>query len=292
MNQAEGFNPIFILGAGRSGTNVLRDVMTNLPGFATWPCDEIQPIWRHGNINWPNDELTITHARPAVKTFIQKQFHKQWRRLGKPTYLVEKTCANTLRVPFVDAIFPNAKYIQILRHGADVVKSAEKRWAGELEVPPLSYFFAKARFIPPLDLPVYFWSFVSKRIGLLVGNAKQLSTWGPRFSGMNELSDQSLPEICARQWCACVTATNNSFETIAQKRRITVYYEELIQNPVREIKQILEFLDVHLCDDQLETATGIVRVKQMEKYQHAQYDPYIKDILRPCLSTAGYEEKI
>jgi hypothetical protein len=31
-----------------SGANMLRDVLTLLPGVATWPCDEINYTWRHG----------------------------------------------------------------------------------------------------------------------------------------------------------------------------------------------------------------------------------------------------
>ena len=44
---------VVIIGAPRSGTNMLRDVLTSLPGFATWPCDEINLIWRHGNRDLP-----------------------------------------------------------------------------------------------------------------------------------------------------------------------------------------------------------------------------------------------
>ena len=41
--------PVVIIGAARSGTNMLRDVLVKLPGVGTWPCDEINYIWRHGN---------------------------------------------------------------------------------------------------------------------------------------------------------------------------------------------------------------------------------------------------
>ena len=54
MNQD---HDIIIIGAPRSGTNMLRDVLTALPGFETWPCDEINLAWRHGNRALPSDEL-------------------------------------------------------------------------------------------------------------------------------------------------------------------------------------------------------------------------------------------
>ena len=39
--------------------------------------------------------------------------------------MVEKTCANTLRLPFVDKVLPEARYLHIVRDGVDVVASAE-----------------------------------------------------------------------------------------------------------------------------------------------------------------------
>jgi len=50
--------PIIIVGAGRSGTNMLRDLLAQLPEFSTWPCDEINYIWRHGNRGFETDEFT------------------------------------------------------------------------------------------------------------------------------------------------------------------------------------------------------------------------------------------
>ena len=39
------FTPVIIIGAPRSGTNMLRDILTNFEGIETWPCDEINYIW-------------------------------------------------------------------------------------------------------------------------------------------------------------------------------------------------------------------------------------------------------
>ncbi len=290
MTSSGEFTPIIILGAGRSGTNVLRDVLTGLPDFATWPCDEIQPIWRHGNLRWPDDEFSSDMARPAIVRFVRNAFRKQWRRLGRPKFLVEKTCANTLRVPFIDAIFPGAKYIQILRHGADVVDSAEKRWRGELELPSFSYFLAKARFIPTLDIPIYLWSFASKRFGMIFGKAKHLSTWGPKFRGVAELQDTPLKEICARQWCACVEATQNGLKAVDQARHITLYYEDLVSHPDRELKRILGFLDIHYDAEILASATSIVRVKTGRSIERTVSDDKVREILAPQIPAIGYEE--
>ena len=62
-----GPRPLVIIGAGRSGTNMLRDVLCRMPGLGTWPCDEINYIWRHGNRAHPDDEFPGGFARPKVQ---------------------------------------------------------------------------------------------------------------------------------------------------------------------------------------------------------------------------------
>ena len=97
----QAFQPVIIIGAGRSGTNMLRDVLTQMPGVGTWPCDEINYIWRHGNTRFPTDEFGPQQATPAVKAYIQRIFVR-FAEKHKLAYVVEKTCANSLRVGFVE----------------------------------------------------------------------------------------------------------------------------------------------------------------------------------------------
>ena len=127
-------------------------------GVATWPCDEINYIWRHGNVRYPSDELTPERARPEVVRSIRWQFDWMGRRYGAYAVL-EKTCANSLRVPFVDAAVPDARYLLIRRDGVDAVGSAMKRWKAALDSP---YLAQKARFVPMSDLPYdggrYLWN--------------------------------------------------------------------------------------------------------------------------------------
>ena len=73
---------IIIIGAPRSGTNMLRDVLTSINGIETWPCDEINYVWRHGNVFYPSDEIPVENASPAVKRYIQKSF-----KLAKNKYI-------------------------------------------------------------------------------------------------------------------------------------------------------------------------------------------------------------
>lgn len=253
------FTPVVIIGAGRSGTNALRDALTRLPDFGTWPCDEINPIWRHGNLDHPDDEFPREKATPPVRTYIRAAFRRIWRQQGRPDFVVEKTCANSLRVPFVDEILPEARFIHIVRDGYDVVASAQKRWRGELELPGLPYFLAKARYAPLTDLPRYAASALRTRRDVRTGRRAHLETWGPRFAGMEAFATAPLDEIVARQWAACVTRADAAFAKIEPSRVLVLRYEDFTADPARTLSHILDLLGAARPADQVAGAAAPVR---------------------------------
>ncbi len=248
--------PVVIIGAPRSGTNMLRDVLAALPDFGTWPCDEINYIWRHGNRAFPTDEFPAELATPKVCGYIRCQFERMRNRLGV-TYLVEKTCANALRVEFVDRVLPDAKYIFIRRSGTDAAASAIKRWRAPLN---LLYVLRKARFVPLVDLPYYAGNYLANRLHKLLSSENSVSTWGPKFSGMQELAKtRSVAEISAMQWRACVERSREAQQAIPANRWIEVRYEDFVSNPVTQLKGICAFLQVPVADDQIDQAVAGVR---------------------------------
>ena len=288
MNNEKSFRAVVILGAGRSGTNVLRDCLTQFPEFATWPCDEIQPIWRYRNGSHPTDELPVAMATPNVTNFIRNAFASIWRKSGKPDFVVEKTCANTLRVPFIESVLDAPFYIHLVRHGSDVVPSATKRWRGILEVPNFAYFAAKARYIPVLDIPNYLASFIAKRVNKVLGKQAHLSSWGPRFVGLDLLNEEDLDVICAKQWDACVSKTLDGLEQIDKGRWITVYYEDFITDPVAEMARILDQLNVVHNRDVIADAIQLVRTKKTDKNGRVIPNVKVAEIISPTLARLGY----
>ena len=230
---------VIIIGAPRSGTNILRDVLTSFDGMCTWPCDEINYIWRHGNAKYPSDELLALNATPHIKQFINKAFRDIADRYSADL-VVEKTCANSLRVPFVDAVLPDAKYIFIYRDGIDATGSAKERWAAKIDLP---YIFEKVKFVPKIDLPHYAIRYFWARIYRLISKDRRLSFWGPSLNEMQSLlRNHSLNEVCALQWQACVEKAEHDFSFIAADRVIRIRYEDFVKEPVVEISRILKFL--------------------------------------------------
>ncbi len=239
---------VVIVGAPRSGTNMLRDVLTSLPGVATWPCDEINLLWRHGNRDAPSDELAAADARPEVRAYLRRQFDRLRRRYDAPV-VVEKTCATSLRVPFARAVLPDARWVFITRDGIDAAASAMQRWHAPFD---LAYTARKVRFVPPSDLPHYGWRFVATQVarrrsrggGPASTPAGGVTTWwGPKPHDWRELlATRPLDEICAIQWQRCVDASFDGLAGLPEDRLLHVSYETLVADPVAQVARLTDFL--------------------------------------------------
>lgn len=260
MPEAEGgfaFTPLVVLGAGRSGTNMLRDALVRLPGFATWSCDEINPIWRHHNLDWPDDALPPERARGRALAYIRRAFARLARQSGARV-VVEKTCANTLRVGFVAAVLPEARFVHLVRDGHGVLPSAIRRWQGKLEMPELGYVLAKARHAPAGDLPLYAARYIRNRVAAMRHGRKRI--WGPHFPGMGALAAAGTPleELCARQWAACTAAAADALAGLPADRQLTLRYEDVTADPAPALARIAALAGETVPEDAIAAAaTGI-----------------------------------
>ena len=232
---------VVIVGAPRSGTNMLRDVLSTLPGVATWPCDEVNLLWRHGNRAEPSDELTPAMARPRVAGYIRARFDRIHTRYDAHT-VVEKTCATSLRVEFTRAVLPEAKYVFITRDGIDAAASAAEQWHATFD---LRYTAAKARFVPLSDVPYYAARFLANQVRRRQPAAEGgVGTWwGPRPRDFRELMrSHPLDEICAIQWQRCVDASTRGLDGLSSDQLLHVGYEDFVTDPATELVRITDFL--------------------------------------------------
>ncbi len=220
---------------------MLRDILVRLPGFGTWPCDEINFIWRHGNAGFPSDEFREELARPEVIGYIRRRFERIAERY-RLAAVVEKTCANSLRLEFVDKVLPDARYVFIRRNGLDATASALRRWRAPVE---LSYIARKARFIPVGDVPYYGIRFLYNRAHRLLSGQRRLATWGPVLPDMGGLMQRhSLEEVCALQWKRCVDRAQEALAALPASRHVEVVYEDFVARPEDNIERIADFLGV------------------------------------------------
>jgi hypothetical protein len=259
---AFAFTPIIVIGAPRSGTNMLRDALTRCDGAATWPCDEINAIWRHYNARHPSDELRAVHATRRVRHYIRQAFQRLAHR-ARARWVVEKTCANSLRVDFMRAVLPEAKVIFLVRDGCDVVASSMKRWQAGFD---LRYTLRKARYVPLGDVGGLAARLVANRIYRLGMGERRLGSWGPRFDGMQQmLRERSLAEVCAEQWRRCVTNSAMSLGTCPTGQVCFVRYETFVAQPRSGIRRVVEFAGMEMGDERLRRVASAISCTNVGK---------------------------
>lgn len=281
--------PIIIIGSGRSGTNMLRDIITSIDGFETWDCDEINPIWRYGNREYPTDELPVENATPRVKKFIRSKF-EQLQKNTKAEYVVEKTCANSLRLNYVYEIFPDAKYVIINRDGRDVVPSAMKRWVSSFE---LSYTLKKLRYVPLKDLFYYVSRFGMNRVKKIFSKEASLSFWGPLYQGIDkDVASLTLMEVCANQWKHCAENTLQHRKRISKDQIFDITYESFVARPEEEMKRLLGFFGTSLSEDKIKELVTNVSTKSVGSHKKKFSEEELatlEQITLPTLKKLGYQ---
>jgi hypothetical protein len=261
---------------------MLRDLLTQLDDFVTWPCDEINYIWRHGNRSYPSDEFPASLATDAVKEYINNEFDSI-KRHDPSLRVLEKTCANSLRVPFVESILNDATYIFIVRDGFDVVASASKRWKAKLDIP---YILRKVRYIPPSDIPYYAYEYLVARLFKLFSKEKRLKYWGPRLDNIDKLlQNQTLAQVCATQWKQCVESAANDLSAIPDNRVYKINYDEFVAAPAEEFLKLTQFLGIQLTTSQAERITSVVTPTSIGKSKREVSESTYSDIA-PIISSA------
>lgn len=220
-------SPIILIGAARSGTKFLRDVLASAEGVKCVPYD-VNYVWRYGSENIPHDALHAGSLTDEKIRYIRQTLFKLARcRDGE--VLVEKTVSNTLRIAYVDKIFPNARYVHLVRDGRDVVESAMRQWEAN---PDLRALMNKLRGIPLGSSSYVYWfakNFVS---GIFQGRAGG-KVWGPRFPGIEETVERaSLAEVCALQWRESVQQARAGLDALpdAEGRVFNISYEDLVHD--------------------------------------------------------------
>jgi len=132
-------NPIFVVGCPRSGTSILGEILGQTPDF--FYLHEPKHIWCHinpkldtwayhipierGVLHWDASDLKSREA-----AHLAQWFHLELT-ISRRHRLVEKTPQNVMRLQWLHAMFPDAKFVHIIRHGRDVALSlvdAIGRW--------------------------------------------------------------------------------------------------------------------------------------------------------------------
>lgn len=183
-----GKAPIFIVGCPRSGTTLIRVVLDSHPNICCGPethlIKNLKTFKETISIRWRMLEPYGISEKVLNQKLSEmfRIFPENYMKIKKKQQWAEKTPNNIFHMDFIDELFPNCQFINIIRDGRDVVCSFKERWGR------ISIFRA------------------------------------------------------IRDWNRSIELTEQYRAKFSKERYMEVKYEELVSNPERETKRIMEFI--------------------------------------------------
>ena len=218
---------MFIIAAPRSGSTLLFETLAEshsictLGGEAHGAIEGAQPGLRPGAPGVDSNRLERRHATPEVIRRLHEEFAAQRRPApgaegadAADLRFLEKTPKNALRIPFLDAAFPDAQFIFLSREPRANLASIIEAWkAGR---------WVTYRGLDEREDP---WSLLLP-------------------PGWRAMRDKPLPEIAAFQWESANRIALDDLEKLDRSRWTAVTYEELVANPRAVIERLTKFLGI------------------------------------------------
>lgn len=215
--------PIFIIAAPRSGSTLLFETLAVSEHLHTLGGEghelieglrELQP----GAPGVDSNRLDAARASVAVgENIIQQMLREARDAHGRPPApaaslrFLEKTPKNALRIPFLDRIFPDARFIVLWRDPRENLGSIIDAWRSGR------------------------W----KTYNGLPGFAGPWSLLLP--PGWRAMNGRPLEEIAAFQWDSTYRIVLNDLAAIAPERWTSVTYGELLADTAATIRRLCEF---------------------------------------------------
>ncbi|UCE89121.1 MAG: sulfotransferase [Pseudomonadota bacterium] len=291
----------FILASPRSGTTVLGEVLERHREIVHWY--EPYFIWEYKLPVCNDDHRDTTDLTEEATQFIRAEFARVLQKSGKKV-LVEKTPINAFKVDMIHAVFPDARFIHLVRDGRDVVHSIYREWRTRRDISsarsPWRVLTAIVRTlrrqrywrnrIQAVSYEVRtrhrFGAFVAKRDDDWVN----LVGWGPRFPGWEQArKNMTELEFGAMQWYECERYIQSSLKSVPTANVLEVRYEDLVADPKHTLTRIFRFLGV------AENESGAVgfdltpgRIGQFEKKMPREMQDKVHAIIDPMQLALGY----
>lgn len=189
---------------------------------------------------------------------------------GTPIRLLEKTPENCLRLPFLTALFPDARVIFLTRDGRANVHSLMEGWR-------------QPHLFPGYRTPI-----------AVTSPGQERGRWAfTLVPGWKSLVDAPLEVICAHQWVRCNEAVLDYAASPGARPILTIRYEDLVADAGKTLDQISDFLGISP-DDIPSTGRNLPEVNtitppDMNKWR-SEVDTIerIMLLIQPMMSKLGY----
>lgn len=295
---------VFIVGSPRSGTTLLGDILAAHPAVSVWY--EPHFLLDHDFREAPNDCRVASEATEKVQRAIKKSFDRYHEHCGRQV-IVDKSPGNSLKIPFLRTIFPDAKFVHVLRDGRDTTLSIAVEWKKRTSM-------LRKRNLHQMARTIWTWlnryNRVEHKLGALLfefGDIPDLLQggwrlarwtrwgvspgWGPQFEGWQDVIAKVSPlEFNALQWVKCVDAVLAESRQMDGHHFIEVRYETLLEQPETTLKQVLDLFKVGMPANFM-AQLPIFKDNNYNKWKTAFSDTekaLIGPILDPLLMRLGY----
>lgn len=230
-------DPIIIVSAPRSGSNLLFEQLAKFPGFWTIGGEshvvyQLFPNLVAENAQFDSGRLDETHADPTTGSMMKGCFlvllrdHRGEAFMRMPleerpdhVTLLEKTPRNALNIRFLDRIFPGARYVYLYRSARQNVASLIEAWADGLQTGRFITF----RHLPGWNRPG--WCFLLP-------------------PGWRNLIGKPLSDIAAFQWRAANEVVLGDLGELESNRWMPVNYDDLVANPGKTLASVCKFAGI------------------------------------------------
>jgi LPS sulfotransferase NodH len=261
--------PVFVIGCPRSGTTVLFSLLRANPALAS--------IDQEGHVLWesfhhPREHGWASNALGAgdVRSFERRYLAWAIDALARPAgrRFLDKTPRNSLRLPYLDALFPDAQYVFVQRDGRATVSSLVVAWR-EREHP--AYVLPVPFHIP--GVPERAWHFILP-------------------PGWRAYDGRPLEDVCALQFTTATDAILEFREHLGAGRFVDVRYEDLLADPAGQMEHVHQALDVPFTDAEARRAREHIRPVEpgREKWRRATPAEIerVLPAIEPMLERTGY----
>lgn len=271
--------PVFIVGTGRSGTTILGIIMSMHKDVAF--LNEPKALW---NKAYPFEDLIGSYSLESayyrlnesdVDSNTKQSMHKLFGYYLTTTFskkVVDKYPELIFRVPFVKAIFPDAKFIFLVRNGWDTCYSIEK-WSKRL---------GKSFEDEVHD----WWGRDQRKWNLLKEQVlKSDKYYQAVYSELDDIS--SYTDMAALEWIATMR------EGIEMSKRypdciLTVKYEDLVSLPEKKLVEIASFCE--LSHDNIFLEYGNKILSSVSSKPPFSLHPTILPLFNDTMEKLGYIE--
>lgn len=276
MARFSAVSPVFVVGCSRAGTTVVYKILSEAKELGSlsrethdfW--DALHPVAaRH----WTTHALGADVATQEDRAYVTRYFFSQ---TGRRRW-VDKNNQNGLCVPYLNALFPDAKFVFVTRHPGDNLASLIEGWSRPDEF---------ATWSRQLEVRVNFEGHALPWCFFLA-------------EGWRDHANRPLEEICAFQYRAMNEALLGAERTIAPERWTRVAYEDLLRAPQEAVHRLFTWLGLHYdartaqrCATALGQTYNAFSEIAVDKWRHSRHAARVERVLPalvPLASHLGYQ---